>query len=101
MSAFAQTRLGANSKISKFCGCWAASQSKISKKLRLCFISSKSMLFRLLKKGKFIFSSAFPKVLEAHTSTPSKTRSFCVNFTLNPRAKISAGAHCFCSENSC
>ena len=36
MSAFAQTRLGANSKIrqiSKFCGCWAASQSKISKKI--------------------------------------------------------------------
>ena len=35
------------------------------------------MPFRLLKKGKFIFSSAFPKVLEVHTSTPSKTRSFC------------------------
>ena len=45
------------------------------------------MPFRLLKKGKYIFSSAFPKVLEVHTSTPSKTRSFCVNFTQNPRAK--------------
>ena len=59
------------------------------------------MLFRLLKKGNFIFSSAFPKALEVHTSTPSKTRSFCVNFTLNPRAKIPAGAHYFCNENSC
>ena len=59
------------------------------------------MPFRLLKKGKFIFSSAFPKVLEVHTSTPSKTRPFYVNFTLNPRAKISAGAYCFCNENSC
>ena len=47
------------------------------------------MPFRLLKKGKFIFSSAFAKVLEVHTSTPFKTRLFCVNFTLNPRAKIS------------
>ena len=46
------------------------------------------MLFRLLQKGKFIFSSAFPNVLEVHTSTPSETRLFCVNFTLNPRAKI-------------
>ena len=45
------------------------------------------MLFRLLKKGKFIFSSAFPKVLEVHTSTPSETRLFCVNFTLNPKQK--------------
>ena len=59
------------------------------------------MPFRLVKKGKFIFSSAFPKVLEVHTSTPSKTGSFCVNFALNPRAKISAGAHRFCNENSC
>ena len=37
MSAFAHTRLGANSKISKFCGCWAASQSKISKKIETLF----------------------------------------------------------------
>ena len=59
------------------------------------------MAFRLLRKGKFIFSSAFPKVLEVHTSTPSKTRSFCVNFAVNPRANISAGAHRFCNENSC
>ena len=59
------------------------------------------MLFRLLKKGKFIFSSAFPKVLEVHASTPSKTGSFCINFTLNPRAKISVDAHRFCDENSC
>ena len=59
------------------------------------------MPFKLLKKGKLMFSSAFPNVLEFRTSTPSKTRSFCVNFTLNPRAKISAGAHYFCNENSC
>ena len=59
------------------------------------------MPLRLLKKGEFIFSPAFPKVLEVHTSTPSKTRSFGVNFTLNPRAKISAGAHRFCNEGSC
>ena len=58
------------------------------------------MPFRPLKKAKFIFSSAFPNVLEVHTSTPSKTRSFCANFALNPRAKISAGAHRFCNENA-
>ena len=59
------------------------------------------MPFRLLKKDKFIFSEAFPKVLEVQTSFPSTTRSFCVNVTLNPRAEISAGAHRFCNENSC
>ena len=58
------------------------------------------MPFRALKNRKFIFSLAFPNVLEVHTSTPSKTRSFCVNLTLNPRAKISAGAHRFCNGNS-
>ena len=79
------------------------------------------MPFKLLKKGKFIFLRlslslsfflslslslyflfilAFPKFLEVHTSTPSQKRSFYVNFTLNPRAKVSAGAHRFCSENS-
>ena len=51
---------------------------------------------RPLKKGKFIFSSAFPKVY----TTPSKTRSFCEKFTLNQRAKVTAGAHRFCNENS-
>ena len=64
-------------------------------------MSSKSMPLRLLKKGKFIFSSAFPKILEVHISTPSKTRSFCVNFTLNLREKTSAGAHRFCNKNDC
>ena len=100
MSAFAETRLGANPKIANFANVEQTRKARDAKKLRLCFISSKSMAFRLLKKGKFIFSSAFRKVLEVHTSTPSKTRSFCVNFILNPRAKITAGAHRFCNENS-
>ena len=99
LSDFAQTGLGVTFKIGKFCKCSAASQSKSMKKRKLSFISRKSVPSDLLKTDNWSFSFAFSNNLEAPTWTSPKTWSFRLNFTLNPRVKISASANRFFDKN--